>query len=236
MFGAWQAGAWKAIEPFFQPDMIVGASVGSLNGYALGCRWTGEELCGLWRRPQPRGIGHLPDLVEQLVRERPLTKDFAVVLTDVLRMKPRTFPAAEVTEQHLVASCAILGLIPPQKIGGRWYADGGLLNPLPVWAAVERGATRIVALHCLPEIPSVWIEPFVKAFRGVFGYRPKLPDGIEVTIVKPSRKLGGLSDALHWNRENVDRWIAQGMEDAASAVAGAEGVRLNISARDCFER
>jgi len=35
MFGAWQAGAWSALAPAFQPDVVVGASAGSLNGYAI---------------------------------------------------------------------------------------------------------------------------------------------------------------------------------------------------------
>jgi predicted acylesterase/phospholipase RssA len=32
MFGAWQAGAWSVLARHFQPDLVVGASAGSLNG------------------------------------------------------------------------------------------------------------------------------------------------------------------------------------------------------------
>jgi len=35
LFGAWQAGAWAACASHWQPDLIVGASVGSLNGYLI---------------------------------------------------------------------------------------------------------------------------------------------------------------------------------------------------------
>ena len=81
----------------------------------------------------------------------------AVVLTDVARLKPRIFRGGEITWKHLAASCALPGVLPQYRIGGRWYSDGGLLNPLPVWAAAELGATRILALHALPRIPGAWL-------------------------------------------------------------------------------
>ena len=38
-WGAWEAGAWKVLSQTFQPDLIVGASVGAWNGWAIagGC-------------------------------------------------------------------------------------------------------------------------------------------------------------------------------------------------------
>ena len=52
----------------------------------------------------------------------------------------------EFTPEHLAASCAVPLVLPQKRIEGRWFSDGGLLNPLPVWAAVDLGATEIVAL------------------------------------------------------------------------------------------
>ena len=52
MFGAWQAGVWSGLAPEFQPDLIVGASVGSLNGYAIAGGVTPESLCEMWMRPR----------------------------------------------------------------------------------------------------------------------------------------------------------------------------------------
>ena len=39
MFGAYQAGAWEVLSQSFQPDIVIGASIGSLNGWAIaaGC-------------------------------------------------------------------------------------------------------------------------------------------------------------------------------------------------------
>ena len=49
MFGAWQVGAWQALEPVFKPDLVVGASVGSLNGWMIASGCPPEELACRWR-------------------------------------------------------------------------------------------------------------------------------------------------------------------------------------------
>jgi predicted acylesterase/phospholipase RssA len=152
-------------------------------------------------------------MIQALVAAHPLQIEYAAVLVDPLRMKPRTFPGPEITWEHLAASCAVPGMLPPRRISGRWHLDGGLLNPLPVWAAVELGATRVIALQALPEIPSVLLKPFVRAFRAIFGHHPKLQSNIELITILPSRRLGSLSDALYSERENIDRWLDQGTRD-----------------------
>lgn len=214
MFGAWQAGAWSEISRSFAPDLIVGASVGSLNGYAIAGGATPEQLIDFWMRAETGALRSLPRTIQSLMERHPLHPDgagaFAVVLTDLLRLKPRIFPGSTVTWRHLAASCAIPGLLPQYRIGSRWYGDGGLLNPLPVWAAVELGATRVVALHVLPEIPSRVLSPFVKGFRRLAGHHPPLPGHVELTLLKPPRALGSLSDALRWRESNIESWIEQG--------------------------
>jgi NTE family protein len=218
MFGAWQAGAWSALAPTFRPDLVVGASVGSLNGYAIAAGWSPAELCDFWRHPLVAGgFRRLPEMIQALMAARPLEIEYAAVLVDPLRMKPRTFSGPEVTWRHMAASCAVPGTLPPRRMGGRWYLDGGLLNPLPVWAAVELGATRIIALQALPEVPSALLKPLVQLFRAVFGHHPELPADVEVVTFLPSRPLGSLYDALYWKRENVDRWMDQGASDVSDA-------------------
>ena len=226
MFGAWQAGAWRALADRLQPDLIVGASVGSLNGYAIAGGATPQQLIDFWMRPEIGTLRSLPGIIQSLMERHPLSMDYAVVLTDLLRLKPKIFFGAEVTWRHLAASCAIPGILPQYKIGARWYADGGLLNPLPVWAAVELGATRIVALHVLPDIPSRILKPFVKGFRRIAGHNPPLPEGIMLTVLKPERPLGSVADALRWRRNHIENWIAQGIEQGNLAAK-------NISLGNC---
>ncbi len=217
MFGAWQAGAWRTLAPRFKPDLIVGASVGSLNGYAIASGWSADELCHWWQQPGVASFEHLPRTVRHLIAARPLELEYAVVLTDLLRLKPRTF-TAPIRAEHLLASCAVPGAARPRRIDGHWYLDGGLLNPLPVWAALELGATRITALNVLPEVPSSLLRPFAKAFRFCFGHNPPLPPGVELTTLIPLRALGSFHDAISWTPENTARWIEQGAADARTAI------------------
>jgi NTE family protein len=215
MFGAWQAGAWRALAPRVQPDLIVGASVGALNGYVIAGGASPEELIELWLRPDFATLERLPRSIKELMERYTPRTEYAAVSTDLLRLKPKIFLGEQITPRHLAASCAIPMVLPQCRIDGRWHSDGGLLNPLPVWAAVELGATHIVALHALPEIPSRWLEPFAKGFRRAFGHNPPLPPGVELTMYKPERTLGTLRSALYWDRDNVERWLDQGYADAS---------------------
>ena len=178
----------------------MGASVGSLNGYAIAAGWSASDLCGWWQRSDVAGLKHLPQAIRRLMDARPLEIDYAVVLIDLLRMKPHTVTGAVIQPEHLLASCAVPGAALPRRIEGRWYVDGALLNPLPVWAAVELGATRIVALNALPDVPSALLKPLVKGFRACFGHRPALPSGIDLKTLAPSRPLGSLRDAFRWKQ------------------------------------
>jgi predicted acylesterase/phospholipase RssA len=214
LFGAWQAGAWAALAGRFQPDLIVGASVGSLNGYAIACGDTPEALREMWLRSSLCDFSKLHTHLQEMTAERRPRIQLAVVVTDLLRLRPRIFRGAEVTWRELGASCAVPLYMKQVWLRGRLSSDGGLLNPLPVYAAVELGATEIVALHCLPEIPSAWLKPFAMGFRTVFGVNPPLPSGVSVKIILPSRRLGSMHDALHWKRENIEAWLELGRRDA----------------------
>lgn len=249
LFGAWQAGAWRALADRMQPDLIVGASVGSLNGYAIAGGATPQELAEFWLQPSVADFSKLPDTIRALMQRYPLEStsstpspderhssrnssrqpkgamgsEYALVLTDLLRLKPRIFSGDEITWRHLAASCAIPGVLRQYKIDGRWYSDGGLLNPLPVWAAVELGATHIVALHALPQVPSILLRPFVKGFRSVAGYSPPLPPGVNLTLISTGKAIGSMRDALRWKRENIERWLQMGYSAAQ-----------NISLPNCY--
>jgi NTE family protein len=47
----------------------------------------------------------------------------------------------------LRASCALPGVFPPSRIGGRWLMDGALVNPLPISAARALGARLVIAVN-----------------------------------------------------------------------------------------
>src|SRR5262249_41524888 len=159
--------------------------------------------------PEIAVFPRLPETIRGMMARYPRKTSYAVVVTDSLRMKPVAFKDEAVTWQHLAASCAIPGVLPQYKIDGRWYSDGGLLNPLPVWAAVELGATRIVAVHPIWPRPAMVFRPIVTGFIRAFGHYPLVPEGVDLaTIGTPA--LGSIHDAPHWKRENVIRWIDDG--------------------------
>src|ERR1022692_2970547 len=59
MFGAYQAGAWNVLSRHFQPDLVVGTSVGALNGWAIAGGCSPADLLALWREPATAGLMRL---------------------------------------------------------------------------------------------------------------------------------------------------------------------------------
>jgi NTE family protein len=117
-----------------------------------------------------------------------------------------------------MASCAIPSGYPPVRINGKLYVDGGVLDVLPVWAAAEMGATRVIAVNVLPVMPS---RPVRAALRVIhfLGQRPSGVGGLDVLTITPRVPLGSMRDALTWSAGNVRKWIQQGEDDAAAEGA-----------------
>ncbi len=235
MFGAYQAGAWEVLAPVFRPDLVVGASVGAVNGWQIACGCQAAELVRRWLNldalarlrwrlrwnPLAGGVvdaGPLERMLRDVAAEGPPRMPYAAVVTELARLRPCLIDGAQVDWRHLAASCAVLGLLPQPLIDGRRYTDGGLMGALPLWAAVELGATRIVAVHVLPRMS--WpIRAAVAALRGLSRHRPRTPSGVEVLLIAPAGPLGTLRDASVWSRENARRWIEQGRRDAAETAS-----------------
>ena len=243
MYGAYEAGAWKALADVFQPDLIVGASIGAVNGWAIagGCdpdelihRWRSLEAAGRYRWKFPKTVfGGVLDseplqrVIQDIHRSFQPRIDYAMVLTDLLQLRPRVFPACEVTWQHLVATTAIVGIFDQMRIGRRLYSDGGLLSAVPIWAAAERGATKALVIDVLPESPGAIAKIFVGCMRLISPFRAVVPASMATVKVGPATLLGSPTESLYWSRENVEKWISQGERDAAA---------IKHSILNCFER
>ncbi len=216
MYAAWEAGVWKALAPHFRPDLIVGASAGALNGWAIAGGATPEELVSVWLDQSLARIRVFhPEPLCQQARElasrfQPKIP-FGLTIVDKRRLQVRLVRDGDVTWQHLTATCSIPFLFPPVTIGGRSYVDGGLLGSLPVWAAEEMGATRAIAVNCLHGLA-------FRMLRGVI--RPRQPSSkFQVVTIQPSQRLGSLRAALVWSRPTIERWIALGERDGKAALA-----------------
>jgi NTE family protein len=232
MFGAYQAGVCAALAPALQPDLYVGASIGSLNAWALAGGCTPQELGELWRNLKLKNQWHFPrahldglldarqlhELIQDLHQRFHPHAEIGVVVTDLLKLRPRLFRDKEITWQHLAASCAVPGVFPQQRLHGRVYSDGGLLGALPLWAAVEMGATRIVAVNALTQMPAP-IRMGVNAVRAISSWRPAQSIEALMLLIAPRARLGTARDSLRWRRDNVERWIDEGRRDGELALA-----------------
>src|SRR5579872_3266224 len=104
MFGAYQAGAWKVLADIFKPDLIVGASIGAVNGWAIagGCppselihRWMNLECAERYRWKFPLSLwsgvldsSPLACAIQEIGQAYEPTLDLAVVITDLLKLRP----------------------------------------------------------------------------------------------------------------------------------------------------
>jgi predicted acylesterase/phospholipase RssA len=229
MFGAWQAGVWKSLSRRFRPDLVVGASVGSLNGWGVAGGIEPDRLAGYWLDRdvadliRPRFGASLFDpaplraTAKMLVETSRPVIPYATTMVEVPRLRLRIVRGEEVRWEHLVAACSFPTGFPPVRIDGHRYVDGGLLGALPVWAAAELGADRAIAIDALPSMPSALITAAVRAARLVGKPRAAPPD-FPVQIIRPGATLGKLRDALYWNPVNAAKWIAQGERDGELSI------------------
>ena len=219
LWAAWEVGAWSVLRARFRPDLIVGASAGGWNGWAIAGGCTPEELARLWLDPSTGGVmrfglhatgfldgAPLRAKARELFERFSPRVPFALTTVEVPSLRCHIVRDREITWQHLAACCSIPLAFPPVEIGGRRYVDGGFRARLPLWAAEELGATRAVALDVL-NTPGFRLLGRVMRGRRASG-------SLEVVRIEPSRRLGSLRDAVSWRAGNIERWIAQGEQDA----------------------
>lgn len=170
--GALQVGLYRAMcEVGLRPDLVVGASVGAVNGAsiaagvgprALARGWsslTRGDLFTynwrvLWRGLRARGLlsaGPLRRLLGDGFPARrfdELDLTFAVVTTHLASGEPCVWDAGDLLEA-VVASCSIPGLLAPvEGRDGALHVDGSLADNMPIRLALRRGATHVVAMNC----------------------------------------------------------------------------------------
>ena len=173
--GAVQAGMLRALyERGMAPDLIVGTSVGALNGAFIATRpatpATAHELAAIWRAtgrwnvfPRNPLTGFLGFFGAQdhLISDHGLRKIVAewleveqleespvplhVVTTDLLSGRELRLSSGNALEA-VIASAALPGIFPPVERDGRLLIDGGVANNTPIVDAIELGAERIYVL------------------------------------------------------------------------------------------
>lgn len=223
MWAAWEVGVWKVLSRRFQPDLIVGASAGAWNGWAIAGGCTPDELTRHWMDPRTGQLMRFGFTAGGVFRAEALhararelfasyrpRMPFGLTVVEVPRMRVRLVRESEITWEFLAASCTILFGFPPVRIQGKLYVDGGLRGGLPLQAAEAMGATRAIALNVLN-------TPLSRLLRKTM-WVPGASAALKVIRLEPSQRLGSLRDAVVWSPANVERWIALGERDANLAA------------------
>ncbi len=173
--GANQVGMLRALlERRIRPDLILGTSVGAVNGVAVAAEPTSQSVDALedmWSRAEETGVfgGSLVTRLGTLARTRThlhdasglrraleewlpvgrieeLTVPFQCVAASIERASEHWFATGPIADAVL-ASSAVPGLFAPVMLDGEHFLDGGLVNSIPVGRAVELGATELYVLQ-----------------------------------------------------------------------------------------
>jgi NTE family protein len=160
--GAAHIGVLRVLEREGIPlGPIAGTSIGGVVAVLYAAGHTPDQIGTLMSQldpdllkldPERRALFSLerirPRLEEVLgeVRLEQLARPCAVVAVDVDHGEEviiTTGPAVEA----ILATGAVPGLFPPVRLLGRVLVDGGILNPVPVNAVRQLGATEIIAVN-----------------------------------------------------------------------------------------
>lgn len=174
--GAVQIGMLRALlECGIRPDLVVGTSIGAINGALVASDPTPAvvgRLLDAWTSPEANAVygDTLFAQFSRLVRtkthlnspaplrhllERALGADtrfedlpvrLRVVAASIERSAEHVFETGPLIEAVL-ASASVPGLLPPTRIGDEHFIDGGIVNSIPISHAVDVGARTVYVLQ-----------------------------------------------------------------------------------------
>lgn len=244
-FGAYQVGAWRALaEARWRPDVVLGTSIGAVNGFLLSRGVTPEELRRVWVEmpaqlaapngrfrlfPYSREIPRFRAWTSEIARQfaaRPLSCRLQVCMAELWNGAMRVVEGGAVTERHLLAACALPPLMPPVRVDGRLCVDGGTLYPVPLKEAVATGADEIVAIDLFRGAPcnaprvlrltTLWIRNLLRGET----HQPSPGDLARVRLryLGHPASLGTIRQCFEWNPGRVERLMELGYRDTVAAV------------------
>jgi NTE family protein len=161
------------VERGIHADLVVGCSIGAINGAAFSADPTLDGLDRLrrfWERDAGDLVdrGSLRDRARSYVGRRPYLFDTSRLRDAVTQVVPATFAdlcvpfqcvaaSIERATEHwfddgplidaVVASASIPGLFPAARVGDEHFYDGGLVDSIPLDRALELGADEVYVLQ-----------------------------------------------------------------------------------------
>jgi NTE family protein len=175
VLGAVEVGMLRALfRAGHRPDVVLGTSIGAVNGALVAAdpsEAVTDRLVRLWASPEAAAV--YGDSIARQVRRfaarthlhspEPLRRLLAAELGDDATFADLKVPfrccaaSIERAAEHwfddgplvdaVLASSAVPGLLPPAKIGGEHFVDGGIVNSIPIGEAVRVGAKLVFVLQ-----------------------------------------------------------------------------------------
>lgn len=173
--GCAQVGMLLALfEHNITPDLLVGTSVGALNAAAIATNPTLEgvsDLAHLWRSltsadifpggnlsrawniakrgtylVENTGLGRVIERATSIREMEDLQIPTRVVACDLKTGEEIVFCRGPLKEV-LLASAALPGVFPPINLDGRVLVDGGVVDAVPIWHALNEDIDEIYVLN-----------------------------------------------------------------------------------------
>ncbi|WP_017586839.1 patatin-like phospholipase family protein [Nocardiopsis ganjiahuensis] len=258
--GAVEVGMIRALlEAGITPDLVVGTSIGAINGAVLASdptmaaveqltrTWTSEDANAVFGDAVTRQLHRLVTTRTHLISPEPLRRllvaalgpdpvfeDLAVplrvVAASIERAAEHWFSTGPLIEAVL-ASASVPGLLPPTRIGGEHFMDGGIVNSIPIEAAVRAGAGTVYVLQVgrVEEplaVPASALATARVAFEIARRHRfardlATLPEGVRLHVLPSGGSLEGDDRPLAFRRmDTVHRRIDRAYEASLGYLAG----------------
>ncbi|WP_307869116.1 patatin-like phospholipase family protein [Nocardiopsis sp. B62] len=260
--GAVEVGMIRALlEEGIAPDLVVGTSIGAINGAVLAAdpsaaaverltrTWTSEEANTVFGEAVGRQLHRIVTTRTHLISPEPLRRllvkmlgpdpafeDLAVplrvVAASIERAAEHWFSEGPLIEAVL-ASSAVPGLLPPTRIDGEHFMDGGIVNSIPIEAAVRAGARTVYVLQVgrVEEPlspPTNPVETARVAFEIARRHRfardlATLPEDVRLHVLPSGGSLDGDDKPLAFRRlDTVQRRIDRAYEASRGYLAGVD--------------
>lgn len=253
--GAYEIGVWRALEEAgVRYCAVSGSSVGALNGALMAMRDL-DKAVYLWENLtfsqiidvddvqmkaffdkemrwnewpsflldmakviKNRGFDAEPlrNLLEEAVDENKIRQSdvkFYLVtysLTDRKELDLEAAALPEGTLHDMLLASAYFPAFKQEALRGKFYADGSIKNVVPLDSLVERGYRDIIV---------------IRIFGVGFEKKVKIPAGVNVTIVAPNEKLGGI---LQFDAEQTQKDMLLGYFDGMRMLYGLAGRKYYI--------
>lgn len=178
--GAYHVGVLRFLEEHeWVPDVVVGTSIGAVNGAAIASGHTANSLWALWRQLRTKDVqkpNWNPFTAVSLLDTSPLRDtlindgwiDFdrinspekaavhlritaTEITTGLLHIFSNSLNSkTDITIEHILSSCSIPLIYPHTSLGDTLYWDGAVVSNTPLSAAIATGAEDIIVAVMTP--------------------------------------------------------------------------------------